>query len=406
MPGASAAVASLSLPSGTSHRPRLESIDVLRGVIMIIMALDHTRGYFSNVQFYPMDLDKTHVALFFTRWITHFCAPVFVFLAGTGSFLASHRGRSKAELSWFLISRGLWLVVLELTYIKCLGWEFAFDYHMVGWGVLWAIGWSMVVLSALVFTPTWFITGFGLIMILVHNAFDGINPDQLGQFGPLWRIFHAGGKYERGVSFMAGYPLIPWIGVMAAGYGFGQTLKWDAEKRRTWYVRWGMIAIILFVLVRFTNAYGDPKPWEAQSSLLWNIMAMLHCQKYPPSLCYLLMTLGPALLVLAFLDKGTPAWLRPALVVGRVPLFYYLLHLPLIHGLAMAVNLFRFGRCDWLYGWPFRAAGMPDNLPADRGFGLVGVYLAWITVIVILYPFCRWFADLKQRRKDVWLSYL
>jgi len=361
---------------------------------MVIMALDHTRIFFSNVTHHPLDLDKTTVALFFTRWITHFCAPVFVFLAGTGACLAGKRGRDKGELSWFLLSRGLWLAFLEVTYVKCFGWEFAIQYNSVGWGVLWAIGWSMVVLSALVFAPVWFITAFGLAMIGLHNAFDVVTPDQLGKFGALWRILHAGGGYSQGIQYGAGYPLIPWIGVLATGYGFGKIFEWEPEKRRRWLLRWGCAAIALFFFARGTNAYGDPTPWvlRRDGSVLWTLLGWLHCEKYPPSLCYLLMTLGPAMIVLALLDKGTPAWMRPLLVFGRVPLFYYLLHLPLIHGMAIAVKVM------------FFAGPVP---PGTRlGFGLPGVYLAWAVAIAILYLPCRWFAALKQRRRDEWLSYL
>jgi uncharacterized membrane protein len=377
-----------------SVRPRLESVDLLRGLVMVIMALDHTRIFFSNVTHHPLDLDQTTVALFFTRWITHFCAPVFVFLAGTGACLAGQRGRDKGELSWFLLSRGLWLVFLEVTYVKCFGWEFAIQYNSVGWGVLWAIGWSMVALSALVFTPVWFITAFGLAMIGLHNAFDGVTPDQLERFGPLWRILHAGGGYSRGIQFGAGYPLIPWIGVLATGYGFGKIFEWEPEKRRRWLLRWGCVAIVLFLFARGTNAYGDPLPWTLRrdGSVLWTLLGWLHCEKYPPSLCYLLMTLGPAMIFLAMLDKGTPGWMRPLLVFGRVPLFYYLLHLPLIHALSLAVKAM------------FFTGSAPTG--TRFGFDLPYVYLAWAVTIAILYLPCRWFAALKQRRRDEWLSYL
>jgi uncharacterized membrane protein len=384
---------------------RLESVDVLRGLVMVLMALDHTRDFFHNGIYQgvdPLDLGKTTLPLYFTRWITHFCAPVFIFLAGTGAFLSTTRGKSKRELSWFLLTRGLWLVLLELTWIRWAGWSFAINLHE-HWGiVIWAIGWSMVVLAALVHLPTWAITAFGLVMIATHNAFDGVKPESWGSLAWLWRVLHAGGQFPiaPGYTFGAGYPLIPWMGVMAAGYGFGAVLQREPERRRRWLARVGVNLIVVFFLLRFSNLYGDAKLWTSQPTGLKTLLSMLDCTKYPPSLCYLLMTLGPALLVLALLDRGTPWFLKPALVFGRVPLFYYLLHLPLIHGLAVAVNLIRFGHADWLYGLA------PAKPPPDAGFGLPVVYLAWLFVVVLLYPACRWFADLKSRRREAWLSYL
>ena len=387
---------------------RLDSVDLLRGFVMVLMALDHTRGFFSSVTFYPLDLDKTNVALFLTRWITHFCAPTFVFLAGTGAFLSTTRGKTTRELSWFLFTRGLWLVFLEVTVIRWSGWTFSFDWHSIGIGVIWAIGWSMVVLAALVYLPLWAITGFGLLMIVTHNALDGIDPTHLGAGEGLWRILHGGGTFQLapGYNFGAGYPLIPWIGVMATGYGFGTLLLREPAQRRRWIFGLGAGLTLLFVLVRFSNVYGDPHRWETQKNLVFTLFSFVHCQKYPPSLCYLLMTLGPALMLLSMFDRGTPAVLKPLLVFGRVPLFYYLLHLPLIHTLALAVNLIRFGRADWLYGHQPGPNEPALVSPPDRGFDLPVVFLVWITVVVLLYPACRWFAEVKRRRQEAWLSYL
>src|SRR5262245_50322544 len=205
-------------------RPRLDSVDLLRGLIMVLMALDHTRDFFTNANFDPLDLSRTNAALFMTRWLTHFCAPVFTFLAGTGAFLASTRGKTKPQLAWFLLSRGLWLAFLEVTWVRCLGWEFNFGFHAIGVGTLWSIGWSMVVLSALVFLPTWAVTLFGVAVIFGHNALDWVKPDQLGPIGWLWQVMHVSGEIRSGgggFRFGVGYPLIPWIGVVAAGYGFG-----------------------------------------------------------------------------------------------------------------------------------------------------------------------------------------
>jgi uncharacterized membrane protein len=428
---------------------------------MVLMALDHTRDFFHRgvyEGFDPLDLSRTTIPLFFTRWITHFCAPVFVFLAGTGAFLSTTRGKTTRELSWFLFTRGLWLVLLEMTVIRWTGWNFAISFHEY-WGiVIWAIGWSMVVLAALVHLPIWGITTFGITMIVLHNAFDGVKPDAFGPLAWLWQILHAGGQFQitDTVRFGAGYPLIPWMGVMATGYGFGTILLREPAARQRWLFRVGLNMIVVFFLLRFSNLYGDAKHWTSQPTGFKTLLSMLDCTKYPPSLCYLLMTLGPAAIVLAVFDRfvaggvrpspgaampasstaseaaGTvasssvsapedgrtplveraaagetrrkeghlPLVLRPILVFGRVPLFYYLIHLPLIHGLAVAVNVIRYGHAHWLYG------SAPAKPPADAGFSLPIVYLAWIVVVFLLYPACQWFADLKRRRRDAWLSYL
>jgi uncharacterized membrane protein len=447
---------SLQTLAATKSSSRLDSVDLLRGLVMVLMALDHTRDFFHTGAFQgidPLDLTKTTGPLYFTRWITHFCAPVFLFLAGTGAFLSTTRGKSKRDLSWFLFTRGLWLVLLELTWIRWAGWAFAINLNE-HWGiVIWAIGWSMVALAALVHLPTWAITTFGIAMITTHNASDGLKPETLGSLGWLWRILHAGGQFQitSDVRFGAGYPLIPWIGVMAAGYGFGPILLREPAARQRWLFRVGLNMTVVFFLLRFSNLYGDAKLWSSQSTGFLTLLSMLDCTKYPPSLCYLLMTLGPAAMLLALLDRiavggvrlspgaaspatssthdasdtaasssvsapgdgrtprTTPAvrsesrlaiLLRPILVFGRVPLFYYLIHLPLIHALAVAVNILRCGHANWLHG------STPAKPPPDAGFDLWVVYVAWIIGVFMLYPACQWFAGLKRRRREAWLSYL
>ena len=368
---------------------------------MVVMALDHTRGFFSNVTFYPLDLDKTNVPLFLTRWITHYCAPVFVFLAGAGAFLASRRGKTKPELSWFLFSRGLWLVLLEITIIRWFGWAFSFDMHFIGIGVIWAIGWSMIVLSALIFLPIWAVAAFGVLMISIHNAFDGVTMESWGGWQNVWKILHVSNSFDLapGYKFGTGYPLIPWIGVMAAGYGFGAWLVRDTKQRQTWTLRLGVVLTVLFVLVRGSNLYGDLHPWSPQKSGVFTVFSFLHCHKYPPSLCYLLMTLGPALILLSFFEGGTPRLLQPLVTFGRVPLFYYVLHLPLIHSLALIMAFTKYGHAEWLYGTS------PESRPADYGYDLPVVYFFWIVAVLILYPACRRFAEVKRRRREAWLSY-
>src|SRR5438046_1655313 len=388
-------------------RPRLDSVDTLRGMVMVIMALDHTRDFFSkDLTFAPTDLAQTYPALFLTRWITHYCAPVFIVLAGTGAFLSTTRGKTMQELSRFLLTRGLWLVFLELTWVRCFGWLFNFDYHFSMGIVIWAIGWSMVALAGLVFLPLRWIATLGLVMIGSHNLFDDLQPESFGKLGWLWKILHSGGVLfpADGYSFVAGYPLIPWMGVMAVGYGFGSWLLREPSERRQRLFQLGATLTALFILLRAANVYGDPDLWSRQKNALFTFFSFLNCHKYPPSLLYLLMTLGPALLVLALLDRGTPRWLKPVLVFGRVPLFYYLLHIPLIHGLAVLIAYVRYGHAEWFFANP-PAAG-PPSIPAGYGYSLPIVYLIWVGVIATLYPVCQWFAEVKRRRREVWLSYL
>ena len=384
-------------------KPRLDSVDALRGLVMVLMALDHTRHFFSaDLAFEPTELAKTYPALFLTRWITHFCAPVFIFLAGTGAFLSTTRGKTTKELSWFLVTRGLWLVILELTWVR-FGWLFNLDYHFAMGIVIWAIGWCMVALAGLVFLPLRWIVTLGIIMIASHNLFDEVTAEQFGTAGWLWKILHSGGEIDFGAGYhlAAGYPLVPWIGVMAAGYGLGALLVKEAAERRRGLLVLGATATMLFVVLRWINVYGDPDPWSSQRNAAFTLFSFLNCHKYPPSLLYLLMTLGPALLVLGWMDKGSPRWIQPIVVFGRVPLFYYLLHLPLIHGLSVLVAFLRHGRADWLLANPGDAA-RPENF----GFGLPVVYLVWIGIVAALYPVCQWFAQVKQRHKSAWLSYL
>ena len=397
-----AAAAGPHSAASTSARPRLDSVDVLRGLVMVVMALDHTRDYFSNVRFDPLDLSKTNAALYFTRWITHFCAPVFVFLAGTGAYLSGARGRSKRELSRFLWTRGLWLVLIEVTVVS-FGWSFDPGLHDIALQVIWAIGWSMVVLAALVRLPPAAAGAFGVAIVAGHNLLDGIPPERFGSFDWLWKILHVQSwspiASPGGHRFMLIYPLIPWIGVMAAGYFFGTVYSLPADRRRRTLLTLGACLTAIFVGLRWTNVYGDPQPWSVQKNALFTVMSFLNCAKYPPSLLYLLMTLGPAIAFLALLERPAGPLGSKIRVYGRVPFFYYVLHIPLIHAMSIAVGLVLYGPAIFAWG--------PLNPPPDNvGFGLPGVYACWLVAVAILYFPCRWFAGLKQRNKAVWLSYL
>ena len=387
---------------------------------MVIMMLDHTRDFVHNaaLQFDPSDLSRTNVALFLTRWVTHFCAPVFVFLAGTGAYLQFSRGKSKADLSRFLVTRGIWLIVLELTLVR-LGITFSLDVRMLGFlQVIWVIGVSMIVLAALIHLPLKIVGGFGLVMIALHNLLDGFRvtgwrgPDTpVPGFGEkIWMVLHQAFEPFPVVGFPSPvviviYPLVPWVGVMAAGYAFGRLYEWDAQRRRRLLLLIGGIATALFILLRASNVYGDPAEWSTQKNALFTFLSFINTTKYPPSLLFLLMTLGPSILLLAAFETGTGRGrVREFFVTfGRVPLFFYLLQWPVAHLISVLLHL-AFGKpVERLFQTPIDWLG---PAPPDMGFNLVVVYVCWIGGVLLLYPVCKWFAGLKQRRRDWWLSYL
>jgi uncharacterized membrane protein len=385
----------------TNGRARIESVDVVRGVIMIIMALDHTRDFFGIPGQNPVDLATATSGLFLTRWITHFCAPVFFLLTGTGAYLSLRR-KSRGALSRFLLTRGLWLIVLEVTLVRCFAYQFNFDYRVTMLLVLWALGWAMITLSALVRAPASVATGFGVLLIAGHNLFDSVK-----SANPLWAILHSPGfilNTPEHVVFVA-YPLIPWIGVTAVGYGLGQVYDWDADRRRAFLLRLGLALSLAFLVIRGLNIYGDPSRWMRQKTAVFTVLSFLNTTKYPPSLLFLLMTLGPAMVFLWAVDRGTPRVLRPPLVIGKVPMFYYVLHFALIHLLAVITCYVRYGSAHWMFESP-DLGHYPFSPPPGWGYSLLVVYLAWAFVVVAMYPLCRWFAALKQRRGDPWLSYL
>jgi uncharacterized membrane protein len=386
-------------------RQRVDVIDVVRGIIMILMALDHTRDYFGDAGASPTNLATTTVALFFTRWITHFCAPTFFLLTGTGAYL-SRRRRAVGDLSRFLVTRGLWLMVLELTVARFL-WQFNADYRITLLNVLWALGWSMLVLGLLVRLPVRVVGAIGIVMIASHNLLDAVQPTTFGALAPLWSLLHSPGFLvpPPGHVVFVAYPVIPWIGVTAAGYALGALWDIDAGRRRAILLRLGLGCIAAFLVLRGFTVYGDPAPWAPQGRPAMALVSFLNLNKYPPSLLFLLMTLGPVMLVLRALDGRTPALLRPARVIGAVPMFYYLMHILLLHLVAAAACVARFGtlrpaiESPTLDRFPMtQVPGWPAPLPV--------VYLVWIGVVVALYPLCRWYAGVKQRSRSAWLSYL
>jgi uncharacterized membrane protein len=387
-PGLASASATAAGPS------RVDAIDVLRGTVMILMALDHTRDFFGLSSVSPTDMAHTTVLLFFTRWITHFCAPVFFLLAGVSAHLAL-RGQSKGQLARYLFTRGLWLVFLDLIVFRCLGLQFNFSSHVVLLDVLWALGWAMMVLALLVHLPLAAIVTFGMVMILGHDLLDPIRSSN-----PLWSILHAPNFILRTPehSILVVYPLIPWIGVTAVGYGLAVVYGWTRERRRAFLIRSGIVLTAAFIVIRAINAYGDPVPWNTA-------LSFLNTTKYPPSLLFLLMTLGPALIFLGTIDGRIPWPLRPTQVFGKVPLFYFLVHVPLIHLIAVVVCLARYGQMHGMFETP-SVNQFPVAFPTGWGFPLPIVYLVWGCVVGVLYPLCSWYAGLKQRRRSRWLSYV
>jgi len=386
-----------SVTTPAPARRRLDHVDLLRGLVMVIMVLDHVRAYFTNAHFDPTDLNRTDLALFGTRWITHFCAPVFVFLAGASAWMAGTR-RTPGQLSRFLLSRGLWLVFLEFTVIT-FGWYFTTDLAIgVVAQVIWAIGASMVVLAGLVRLPRAAVAGFGAALVLGHNLFDGLAPDQFGALAPLWRVLHVPGQLEVLPVFMH-YPLVPWVGVMALGFAAGPVIfAQDARAGRRLALA-GAALVAAFIVLRALDGYGDHAHRSHEGGAALLLMSFLNTTKYPPSLLYLLMTLGPALVALAAFRRARGPLADVFVTFGRVPFLFYVAHLYLVHTLAVAAGVAQ--------GFPASAIRTVSlRLPEGYGFGLPVVYAVWLGVVAVLYPVCRRYAEVKARSRAWWLSYL
>jgi len=376
---------------------------------MVLMALDHTRDYLTELRFTPEDLNHTFPALFFTRFITHYCAPVFSFLAGTGAFLATSRGKSVRQVSWFFLTRGLWLIFLEFTVV-------GFAWTFVPWGaggVIWILGWSMVGMALIVRLPVRWIAAFGILMVATHNLLDRIQPAWFGKFSWLWIFLHVPGPFQITPNFtwLNLYVLIPWIGVMACGFAFGALLL--RPNRRKWVLSLGVSMLLLFLVLRGFNLYGNGEAgypfsvghWSHLESFSLTLISFLNTEKYPPSLDYLLMTLGPALILLGLVDRAKAEGRlgRVLIVYGRVPMFYYVLHLYLIHIVAILVALAFHQPAAWLW----HGAVFLLRAPEGYGHGLPFIYAIWLLVVAILYLPCRWYMEFKRRHRDwAWLSYL
>jgi uncharacterized membrane protein len=405
-----------TVPSSAINRAapqsRIASIDLIRGAVMILMAIDHVR-VFSGVP-----AGGPTPAVFFTRWITHFCASAFIFLAGTSAFFY---GRKHADLSKHLLIRGAWLIFLELTFLR-VAWTFNFDFrHYEMAGVIWVIGCCMILMAGLVKLPLPAVGTIGLLIIATHNLMDshmGKLLDGLdgNRFAALWKIFYVGffaGPIQfgpDGPNLIVLYSIIPWIGVMAAGYAFAKILTLETGRRNRLCLAIGLSAIGLFLVLRGFNLYGDPRPWHAAAQgrnglppmPAW--LSFLNTTKYPASLLFLLMTLGPIIALMPVLEGLRGAVARRIAIFGRVPFFFYVLHIPLIHALALVVSKIRLGYVShWLF--TNHPMGNPEP-PEGYVWSLPLLYFVWAVAIVLLYFACRWFADIKAKRTDWWLKYL
>jgi len=389
----------------TLTKPRIQSIDLLKGLVMVIMALDHVRDYFHYSAFFfdATDPEQTTWPIFITRFITHFCAPAFSFLAGTSAFMIGKK-KSPAELSSFLFKRGLWLVFVEIIIIN-FAWKFDLNFTQIGLQTIWSLGISMIVLAGLIHFPKKMILVFSLLIIFGHNLLDNIHFD--GSY--LWAILHERQKFEftEGHTVIFAYSLLPWIGVMSLGYCFGSLYdsSFDAQKRKQLLNGLGIASIALFFILIAFNTYGDPLQWTNYGDVSKTLMSILNISKYPPSLLYLLVTLGGTLLFLANAEKLKGNVVNFFCVFGRVPFFYYILHLYLIHLMAVIAAEFTG------FGWKIMVS-MPTfitRVEALKGYGfnLITVYVVWIIVILLLYPLCKKFDNYKQSHKEKWwLSYL
>ncbi len=400
-----------STPSRAA-RTRVTAVDALRGFVMVLMPLDHTREFFTNFAGNPLDPQHTTFMLYLTRWMTHLCAPVFVFLAGTSIFLQQQR-KTKRQLTKLLLTRGLWLIIVELTLVH-LVFSFHWQWNVQLLEVIWAIGASMMIMAALIHLSVRWNVIVGALLILGHNAFDGVMPASFGPLAWLWRLLHVPGSITgppmHPPIVIVAYPLLPWVGVMALGYAFGSVLLRDKDQRLRFELRAGPTMIAAFILLRWSNLYGDPGRWTAQANWWRTLLSFFNVLKYPPSLLFLLATLGISALVMVAIESAQARAVfertRSVLeVYGRVPFFYFLLHIALVHLLALIISAARGG--DWRW-WltEFPNGGVLTGHPPGYGYGLGVIWCIWIFVVALCYPACKWYAGVKSRNRNPLLSYL
>jgi len=389
------------------NKNRIYSLDLLRGLVMIIMALDHTRDFFHFDAFAhdPLDLHTTSVYLYFTRWITHFCAPVFVFLAGTSVYLQGLT-KNKNELTSFLFKRGVWLIFIELIVIS-FAWTFDFTFEALVIQVIWAIGISMFLMGLIVHLPFKIILAAGVAIAFGHNIFDFIENTHHGFWWDLLRNGNfATHAIDESHKLVIIYPFVPWLGLMMLGYCFGKIYEpsFHSTRRKKILMQAGFGLIVFFILLRFLNIYGNPFQWSVLNNLLFTILSFLNVHKYPPSLLFMCITIGPALLFLSVFENSNNKLTRAITIYGRVPFFYYVLHFYMLHILCMILFLSRGHSISEatppIFGIPFRF------MISGEGYSLTIVYVIWISLVLALYPLCKWFSEYKKKKSYWWLSYL
>jgi len=405
-----------AMNSSGAPRARVTAVDALRGLIMIIMAIDHVRDFVHRgaMAGSPTDLATTTPVLFLTRWITHFCAPVFMLTAGLGAYFYMSRQKAagvsaKQQASTFLVTRGVWLILLELTLM-----QFAYNFNLstanpIFLLVLYVLGACMIILAGLIWLPMPLLVPLCLATVMLHNLADGIRAQQFGGLAPAWFLLHQVGAVPfAGRIWLTAYSLVPWFAVMALGFALGPVFGWAPAQRRRFLLRAGIVLTIGFLVVRGFNLYGDPSRWSWQSSATLTVLSFLNTTKYPPSLDFLLMTLGPALVVLSEFDRLSFSRSNPLIVFGRVPLFYFVLHFFAAHLAIVLMSFARYGSAAWQFMFqPVPSMGGPAKLfPADFGYDLWVVYAVWAAIVIALYPLCRQFAGIKERSTARWLSYL
>lgn len=395
-------------PDLVTEKQRINSIDIMRGLVMVIMALDHARDFFyvGGYATDPTNLAATTPALFFTRWITHYCAPTFVFLAGTSIYLNLQK-KNKKDLSIFLLTRGLWLIVLELVVVR-FAIVFNFYYDVIFFQVIWVIGASMVCMAALIHLNYKAIVGIGLAIVFGHNIFDAFRLQPGDPLFAAWTILRQFGVVpltESNALFVI-YPLLPWLGIMMLGFGLGKLYsgEYTKEERRKLLLILGFSTIALFIVLRSIDLYGDPAPWSAQQNGMFTFMSFLNTTKYPVSLMYTLMTLGPVLVILALMERVNFSFLKPFHVFGRVPMFYYVLHFSLIHAISLALFMNKTGKSLGEIDFHFNKSF--GGITAEGGYSLTVTYLLWMAVVIFLYPLCVWYNRYKSTHKHWWLSYI
>jgi uncharacterized membrane protein len=379
---------------------RIVSVDLLRGWVMVVMALDHMRRYVGHPTPDPEDLTAASPELFFTRWVTYFCAPVFMYLAGLGAGLSVLRGRTRADMSHFLWTRGIWLIVLELTVIA-FGWRFSIRAEDgLDLMLIWSLGLSMIVLSALIWLPKGWIAPIAVLMIVGHNLPGALNYQGPEWVSPLWVLLYKGGEFQMGSWLVrVQFSIFPWTGIMILGYVSGELYKLPQKNRVKFLLRAGLMALLVFLVLRIWNIYGDPVDWVPQKSGAYTILGILRLTSQPPSLLYLLLTMGPSIILLSYFEFLGGFLGKYLKTIGRVPLFFYILHIYLIHLIAVALGgLQRFSFSEMAVYYL--------HFPADYGFGLPVVYAAWFFLAAALYLPCRWFDRFKTNHPHPLISYL